>query len=259
MQAEQARERLARRIDSSDDAIISKTLDGTIGAWNRGAEKVFGYSAGEIAGKPMLVLLPPELFNEEANILAGIASGESFEHFETVRVRKDGTNIDVSVTISPIRDGDGVVIGASTVARDITGRKRAEQALRDSEENLRLALDGARLGTWQWKLETDELEWVSAVVCPVRLAGRDKIQLCTILAPPFIPKTEPMSVKPCDVASQGKQNTTWNIGRFGRTERSAGSPPGGEFTRMQPAGMSTYVGHPLSGYNGPARRAGGAA
>jgi PAS domain S-box-containing protein len=157
-QAEQVRERLAAVVDSSDDAIISSTPDGTIGAWNRGAEKVFGYSAAEIVGKPLLVLLPPERFNEAADVLAGIRSGESFEHFETVRVRKDGTNIDVSVTISPMRDGNGAVIGASAVARDITGRKRAEQALRDSEENLRLALDGARLGTWQWKLETDELE-----------------------------------------------------------------------------------------------------
>jgi PAS domain S-box-containing protein len=157
-QSEQSRERLAAVVDSSDDAIISKTLDGTIAAWNRGAQKVFGYSAGEIVGKSMLVLLPPERFNEEADILARIRSGERFEHFETVRVRKDGKGIDVSVTISPIRDGAGVIVGASTVARDITGRKRAEAALRESEENLRLALDGARLGTWQWKVETDELE-----------------------------------------------------------------------------------------------------
>ena len=157
-QAEQARERLAAVVDFSDDAIVGKTLDGTISAWNHGAEKVFGYSAAEIVGKPMLVLLPPERFNEEADILSRIRAGESVEHFETVRIRKDGVKIDVSVTISPIRDSQGVVIGASKIARDITGRKQAEEALRDSEENLRLALDGARLGTWKWKLETDELE-----------------------------------------------------------------------------------------------------
>jgi PAS domain S-box-containing protein len=157
-QAEEARERLAAVVDSSDDAIMSTNLDGTIAAWNRGAEKAFGYSPAEIVGKPLRMLLPPERFHEVADLLPRVWSGESLKHFETVRVRKDGTNIDVSVTISPIRDGGGAVIGASAVARDISERKRAEQALQDSEENLRLALDGARLGTWQWKLETDELE-----------------------------------------------------------------------------------------------------
>ena len=157
-QAEEMRDRLAAIVDSSDDAIISKTLDGTIAAWNRGAEKVFGYSAAEAVGKPMTMLMPADRVNEEAGILTRIRHGESVEHFETVRVRKDGTKIDVSVTISPIKDGSRVIVGASKIARDITERKRAEEALRDSEERLRLALDGARLGTWRWKLETDELE-----------------------------------------------------------------------------------------------------
>jgi PAS domain S-box-containing protein len=155
---EETRERLAAIVDSSDDAIISKTLDGTISAWNRGAEKVFGYRAAEAVGKPMLMLLPPERIEEEADILARIAQGHNVEHFETVRVCKDGKKIDVSVTISPIRDGEGRIVGASKVARDITERKRAEDALRDSEERLRLALEGGRLGSWQWKLESDELD-----------------------------------------------------------------------------------------------------
>jgi PAS domain S-box-containing protein len=155
---EETRERLAAIVESSDDAIISKTLDGTISAWNHGAEKLFGYAASEAVGELMVMLLPAERMGEEADILARMRRGERVEHFETVRVRKDGTRIDVSVAISPIRDGEGTIIGASNVARDITERKRAEGALQDSEESLRLALEGGRLGTWQWKLASDELE-----------------------------------------------------------------------------------------------------
>ncbi len=130
----EARERLAAIVKSSDDAIISKTLDGTITEWNHGAEKVFGYSSREAVGKSMRMLIPPECSNEEPDILARIARGESVEHFETIRMRKDGERIDVSVTISPIRDNNGVIIGASKVARDITERKRAEEMQREQAQ-----------------------------------------------------------------------------------------------------------------------------
>jgi PAS domain S-box-containing protein len=130
--AEEARERLAAVVESSDDAIISKTLDGTISSWNSGARKLFGYSASEAVGKPMLMLFPQERVKEEPDILARIRRGESVDHFETVRVRKDGRKIAVSATISPIRDARSVVVGASTIARDITERRRAEQALKES-------------------------------------------------------------------------------------------------------------------------------
>jgi PAS domain S-box-containing protein len=153
-QAEEMRERLAAIVDSSDDAIISKTLDGTIAAWNRGAEKVFGYSAAEAVGKPMTMLMPAERVDEETDILARIGRGQSVEHFETVRVRKDGAKIDVSVTISPIRDGNGTIVGASKVARDITERKRAEEALRQLDERRRFALETAKLGDWDLDITT---------------------------------------------------------------------------------------------------------
>jgi PAS domain S-box-containing protein len=136
-QAEAERERLAAVVDSSDDAIIGENLDGTITAWNRAAERLFGYSSAEAVGKPILMLLPPERASEEADILARIKRGESVEHFETVRVRKDGKRIEVSATISPIKYIGGAVIGASKIARDITERKHAEQLLRESEKNYR--------------------------------------------------------------------------------------------------------------------------
>jgi PAS domain S-box-containing protein len=140
---EELREHLAAVVDSSDDAIIGKDLNGTINAWNRGAQKVFGYTASEVIGKPTLILMPPERVNEESDILARIRQGESVEHFETVRIRKDGRKIDVSVTISPIRDSGGVIVGASKIARDITERKFKEEQLRESEDRFRLFIEHA--------------------------------------------------------------------------------------------------------------------
>ena len=130
-QAEERNSRLAAIVDSSDDAIISKTMEGKITAWNRGAEKIFGYAASEVMGKPMLLLFPPERVQEESDILARVARGEAVDHFETTRLRKDGKKIDISATISPIRDSSGVIIGASKIARDITEYKRVEEDLRE--------------------------------------------------------------------------------------------------------------------------------
>ncbi|HSY90308.1 MAG TPA: PAS domain S-box protein [Candidatus Binatus sp.] len=152
--AEEMRERLAAVVDSSDDAIISKTLGGIINTWNRGAERVFGYLAAEIIGKPMLMLIPPERAHEERSILERVARGESVEHFETVRVRKDGTKIDISATISPVKDSTGTIIGASKIARDITARNRSEAALSQSNARRKFALETARLGDWELNLAT---------------------------------------------------------------------------------------------------------
>jgi PAS domain S-box-containing protein len=128
----EARERLAAVVDFSDDAIISKTLQGVITSWNRGAEKVFGYSAAEAIGQPFRMLIPPERAEEETDILERMARGESVDHFETVRLRKDGSRIYVSETISSMRDKNGRIVGASKIARDISPQKRAEQALKES-------------------------------------------------------------------------------------------------------------------------------
>jgi PAS domain S-box-containing protein len=134
--AEEATRRLATIVDTSDDAIISKNLDGVIQTWNRGAERIFGYTASEVVGKSITVLLPPERHDEEPAILARLRAGERIEHYQTVRRRKDGTLLDISLTVSPIRDKTGHIIAASKIARDVTEQKRAEAALCDSERRL---------------------------------------------------------------------------------------------------------------------------
>ena len=119
-------ERLASIVESSDDAIISKSLDGIIRTWNAGATKIFGYEADEIIGKPITTLIPTELHSEETEILAKLRKGERIEHFDTVRVAKDGRRLDISLTVSPLRNRRGEIVGASKVARDVSDRKRAE-------------------------------------------------------------------------------------------------------------------------------------
>jgi len=136
-QAEETLARQAAIIESSDDAIISKTLEGVILSWNRGAERIFGYSAREAVGRPMLMLFPPERVKEEADILARIQRGESVDHYETVRVRKDGKRLDISVTVSPIRDSQGRIVGASKIARDISERRALELAVEAAAEQER--------------------------------------------------------------------------------------------------------------------------
>ena len=119
--------RLAAVVESSDDAIISKNLDGTIRTWNSGAEHIFGYKAEEIIGKSILTLIPPERRAEEIEIIAKLERGERIDHFETIRVRKDGTQIHVSLTCSPVKDKNGNIVGASKIARDITQKKHIEE------------------------------------------------------------------------------------------------------------------------------------
>ncbi|HXD13961.1 MAG TPA: PAS domain S-box protein, partial [Xanthobacteraceae bacterium] len=124
--AERAAQQLVAIVESSEDAIVSKDLDGIISTWNQGAERLFGYTAEEAVGRSITILIPPGRENEEPAILARIRRGERVDHYETVRRRKDGSLVDISLTISPVRDGNGAIIGASKIARDITDRKEAD-------------------------------------------------------------------------------------------------------------------------------------
>jgi len=133
-QAEAQMLQLATIVESSEDAIIGKTLEGVITSWNRGAEEIFGYLAGEAIGQSMLMLFPAERKNEEAEILARISRGESVDHFETERIRKDGAVIRISATISPLRNSQGTIVGVSNIARDITRQHLLEEQLRQSQK-----------------------------------------------------------------------------------------------------------------------------
>jgi PAS domain S-box-containing protein len=118
---------IAAIVESSEDAVLTKNLDGTITSWNQGAERLFGYTAEEVLGKPITILIPTDRQDEEATILARIRRGERVEHYETIRQRKDGSLIDISLTISPVKNSEGQIVGASKIARDITERRRAEE------------------------------------------------------------------------------------------------------------------------------------
>lgn len=146
--------KLAAIVESSDDAIVSKQLDGTITSWNRGAERLFGYKPEEIVSLPITRLIPPDRLGEEPAIIGRLMRGERVEHIETKRVTKDGRLIDVSLTISPIRDQFGRIIGASKIARDISVQKRAEREMEESRLRLETIIEASALGTWELDLLT---------------------------------------------------------------------------------------------------------
>src|SRR5262249_31246494 len=120
------RNRLAAIVDSSDDAIVSKTLEGVVTSWNRGAERIFGWTVAEAIGRHITLIIPHERWPEEDEVLARIRRGDRVDHYETVRVTRDGQHLDVSLTVSPVRDATGRIVGASKIARDITERRRLE-------------------------------------------------------------------------------------------------------------------------------------
>jgi PAS domain S-box-containing protein len=156
-------QRLAAIVESSTDAIISVDMDGVITTWNRGAELLYGYSATEMEGKSIDVIVPKDRAAEEQQILNQIRSGHTVDHYETQRRRKDGTLVPVALTVSAIRDAQGKVIGASKNARDITQRKVSEDALQRSETTLRTALDAGELGAWEWDIPRNRVTWTDRI------------------------------------------------------------------------------------------------
>jgi len=169
---------LAAIVESSDDAILSKTLDGTITSWNRGAQHLFGYTAEEAIGRPVTMLIPDDRKDEEVMILARLRRGERIEHYETIRVTKDGRPVDISVTISPVRNETGQIVGASKVARDISLQKRALRELEEAGERkneflallaheLRNPLGPIRHAVNILRARTpsaDELQWATSII-----------------------------------------------------------------------------------------------
>lgn len=173
---EMARLYLAAIVESSDDAIIGKTLDGIVTSWNRGAEAIFGFTAGEMIGGSIALILPSERLVEEAAILESMRRGERLDHYETTRRRKDGTLIDVSLTVSPIRDASGAIIGISKIARDVTDRKRAAAHLDQLRSELfhvsRLASMGQMASTLAHELN-QPLTAISSYIAGLRRLAAD--------------------------------------------------------------------------------------
>jgi len=157
--AEEARSRHAAIVESSEDAIGSVTLDGVIASWNRGAHRIFGYTEDEAVGESVNILVPPERLDEEKTILETLKAGGRIDQFETVRVTKTGKRIDVSLSVSPIKDSTGKTVGFCGVSRDISARKRAEEAVCASEGRLRLAQQAAHIGTFEWNIRTNLNTW----------------------------------------------------------------------------------------------------
>jgi PAS domain S-box-containing protein len=168
-----ASQRLAAIVESSDDAIVSKDLRGIVTSWNPAAERIFGYTAQEMIGRPITTIIPPELLDDETRILATIARGERIEHFETVRVRKDGERLDISLTISPIRDDAGKIIGAAKIARDITHQKKTERALHTTE---RLAAVGRMAATVAHEINNPLAAVINFVYLGKQRAVRDDVR-----------------------------------------------------------------------------------
>jgi PAS domain S-box-containing protein len=157
--AEEAQGRLAAIVQSSDDAIVSKNLNGIITSWNAAAERIFGFTRDEAVGSPVTLIIPPELQDEEKQILGRLRKGERIDHFETVRITKSGRRLNVSLTISPVRDSSGRIVGASKIARDVSERKRIEDALHEGQLQLDLALEASKTALFDWDLVEAKGKW----------------------------------------------------------------------------------------------------
>jgi PAS domain S-box-containing protein len=231
--------RLRQLIEGSEDAIFSKELDGTITSWNASAERVYGYTSGEAIGQNVSILAPTDKLQELKLILDQLRRGEKLDHFETARVRKDGRRIVVSLSISPIRDDSGAIVGASTMARDVTERKRAEQALRESEAKLRGLWESAPDGIFVIDSEATILDMNRA---GERLMDRDRSTVVGHRLTEFIPPpSTPTLLRFIDEQVAGA--TTRNL-HEGTWLSRAGEPIHVQFTSQvvpNPGGLSHLV------------------
>ena len=193
--AESGRGRLSAIVHSSFDAIVSKDLNGIITSWNEAAERIFGYTAAEAIGESILMLLPHDQRDEEVRIMERIKRGERVEPYDTRRRRKDGTLVWISLTISPVVDSRGRIVGASKIARDITERRAAEAALVESETRVRLATEATGVGIWQWNLARNTIVWDAQLfhiygVAPTRDGIVDYKTYGELVLPDDLPRTE---------------------------------------------------------------------
>jgi PAS domain S-box-containing protein len=201
---EQATHLLAAVVESSHDAIVSKDLDGTISSWNKGAERLFGYAAEEAVGQNITLIIPPDRRDEERVIIERLTRGERVDHFETVRMRKDGSLLDVALTISPMKDAAGRIVGASKLARDITERKRAEGALRQAQADLAYMSRVTTMGELTASLAHEIRQPITAALTSAKTCLR------------WLGRDEPNVAKACETASRIVKDVTRAADIIGR-------------------------------------------
>ena len=201
---EQATRLLAAVVESSHDAIVSKNLDGIITSWNTGAERLFGYAAEEAVGQNITLIIPPDRRDEERAIVERLTRGEQVDHFETVRMRKDGSLLDVALTISPMKDAAGRIVGASKLARDITERKRAEEALRQAQADLAHMSRVTTMGELTASLAHEIRQPISAAVTNAKTCLR------------WLSRDEPDVAEACEAASRLVKDVTRAADIIGR-------------------------------------------
>lgn len=221
-ESEQQAQQLAAIVDWSDEAIISKDLDGRIITWNRGAEDLFGYAAAEILGKPIAILIPPDRLDEENEILARIRRGERVWPYDTLRRRKDGRLVPVAISVSPIKRADGRIVGASKIARDITARKQTEDALRASEERLRQAQAAAGFGVFDTDLVGGRMMWDARMRALWGLPADVRLTREIVMAgihPEDRARVEAALARACDPAGAGVYAAEYRVVARDGTER----------------------------------------
>lgn len=172
---------LAAIIRSSNAAIVSKTLNGIVTSWNPAAQAIFGYSPEEMIGQPIIKLIPHDLYHEEENILNKLRRGEMIEHMETIRITKHGVLINVALSVSPVKDETGKIIGVSKIARDITSFKKAERLIREGDEKFRMAVEATKLGTWEYNPISQELIWSGETKKIYGFDDNDKVDYATFV------------------------------------------------------------------------------